>query len=502
MPTYRGPGGVTEEAASPEEAARKFNARLAASAAPGTPEATRQRDLIGRAKDWLLGEGAGSGEALTRAQSATEPGAFGEAVRGMGHVLLPGSFHEAAVMAALPFAGRMAAVIPGAGLLGGAARSAVRLGVPTAAGATAGAASASQRGQTITEGAKEGALVGLTAAGVAEAFKGTASLLEAAGRRWGHLDTQAFNDRVRTVIGPEVAGAIEKDIPVLAGKVKDISGIIKLQDEATGRKIVAQMFDKTEGRIAERLLGVQFPVEEDIFRLSRGKPVPVATPETVQVGQITQPAAPKPMHLLDAKQTLDVAKRLRSMTFGKNTALTQPAKLEAERLTGEVLQRLQRADPSLATEYEALRQDYRKFMNLRDFIGEKPDKLFPAGGTSAGPTIDLPLFGDRLVSGMADVSPTDFPALHEVFTGPGGPIGTRPFASSLPIFGRARAPVTLPGLGHVTAYEGGRLDTTRLPAHMEPKLAPTLPGRIERVGRAASMIGVPAIAGPGAEPDQ
>lgn len=482
--------GKTEEEAK-ADAAKLHNQRVQGVPRGQVPTSQDKQnlDFTGRFKQALVGSDPQAGpRGLMQSQGPSDPNAFVSTLQGAGELLLPGSNAEAAVMAALPFVGKAASVIKGAGTAAKAARAATRIGLGTGAGAVGGAIEGGP------EGAKQGAITGAVATGVGELFTGTGSLIEAAANKWGNLDTKAFNTRVRDVLGPEAAHRVMQDIPSLQGKVPlSTDGLVNLLDaKRGGLRIIGDLQDAKEQEIARFINAntgiVNVPTAAvDLAGSVRGPAAasgakgPITQVGTLQGGMTTQRSP---------EQAIKLAKVLRQ----KGAAAQGPDAVEYFNAREEILNALQaQAGPKLGGEYAALRGDYGKMAKLQGFLGERPDLLFPANARGAKQGLDLVQWGDRLMQNFADVNPTDFPALTNMFLGTGGEM-SRAAAGKLPIpFAHSRVGVPIPGLPHVRAYEGGRMSTTQLPPRLQEQVPSPLPGRLETAGKIAAPGLTPTI---------
>lgn len=326
----------------------------------GKKPATGQQDVVGRAKEYLLGKLAPAapeavGQQLAQGDVRTPGGtasALGAAGRAVGEAVMPGSLEELAVMAATGGAGRLGAMAGravGGGLAGQAARTATGVAAPAAAGAAAGAVKG--------ESPLPGAVLGLMAGGIGEAtrlaFQGSGAGIEKFTRYLRGSDVKWYNERVRSQIGPRLAGDIAADIPALreAGiSMTSVPDVIKLLDDSTGRQVVGKLFDKVESRIAKQAGEIELPrdvvlasgrtdlikkvdagVSEDLRRWAGG----VTDPEKLARLQESFAAAGfKPEQIMVPVSGVDaiaIAKALRHQSLRKGEGLAgRPARAMAE----------------------------------------------------------------------------------------------------------------------------------------------------------------------------
>jgi hypothetical protein len=457
-------------------------------------------DFVGRAKAALVGEMSPEARGASMQGDVRDPSSTVAALKGVGDVVLPGSLEQLAVQAATLGA---PGVVRAVGATGQVAKTAIGVGVPAVAGAAAGAA----KGESPVPGAVLGATVGTIGEITRLAFQGTGALLEKITRKWGNLETKAFNERVRAQVGPTIAKDIAADIPSLreAGiSLNNVPDMLKLLDDSTGRQVVGKMFDRVEGEVARKVRSVQIPRD---IAVAAGRQDLVQAADAVatksyndqarmvakqlgipandsRVVQVLEQAGIKPLATVTVEASgsdaIAIAKQLRHQGLRKGEGIQgRPPRAMAE----DIQQRLDRAlgnDP-LKGQYAQLRDDYSKFMDLRDWmVKNDPSALFPGMVSKGGATIDLVHFGDRMVKDIADLPPSRFPHLHRTMTGAGS--GTRAVEAERG-FGM-HVGTGIPGT-HARVYPSTpRKSPPDVPASLSTVKVP--PGKVRKAGEIAA----------------
>lgn len=437
----------------------------------------KEPDFVGRAKAGILG-----------ALPSPEAGLMSATAQAAGETFLPGSLEELAVQAATLGAPGVAKAV-GAG--GQVAKAAIGVGLPTAAGAATGGLG--------------GAALGAGAGAIGEAtklfFQGTGAGIEKLTRYLRGTEVKAFNERVRSQIGPKLAHDIGADIPSLrkAGiTLTNVPDVVKLLDDSTGRQVVGKMFDTVEEAVAKKVGSVELPREAlqaagraDLLAKAPGPPAEWArtaaqmTPEKRAALEAELRAAgffdgPVPVSGADA---IAIAKQLRFQGLRSGPDAKGHAPRE---LANAVQQKLDVAlgDSPLKAEYAQLRDDYSKFMDLRDWLVKNdPSKLFPGMVSKGGATIDLVAFGDRMMKDIADLPPSRFPNLHALMTGEGS--GTRAVGGGSPVQGSMGLHV--PGTPIYLHPKGGKAKVPETPSGLD--VGKTPPGPIRRAGGIVGGVG-------------
>ena len=465
---------------------------------PKTGKPGKAPDFVGRAKEALVGAIRGtSGDPAAVGASlqggASSPGGTLNAIRqGVGAVteaVAPGSLEELAVQAATlgtPGIGRAV------GATGQLAKTAVGIAAPTVAGGIAGATKGDPVG---------GATLGLTAGTIGEAtrlaFAGTGAVLDKVTRRWGNLEMRQYNERTRTQVGPMIARDINADIPSLksAGiELRGVPDVLKLLDDSTGRQVVGRMFDDVEAKVAKKVGTIDVPRDvlqaagrEDLIAASPGMPkdwertaARLAPDKRAQLeAELKQAGFFDGPVSVSGEDAIAVAKQLRHAGLRKGEGIAgRPPRVMAEDIQSRIDKAL--GADKLASEYAQLRDDYSKFMDLRDWLNKNdPSKLFPGMVTRGGATIDLVRFGDAMVKDIADLPPSRFPNLHRTMTGAGS--GTRAVeGTQTGLHLGVPVPFT-----HARLYPGGGAPVPETPSGLV-RAAPT--GAFTKAGRVAGSV--------------
>jgi len=416
-------------------------------------------DLVGSWKKWLTDEPEGTPPPLSWKN------VIPRTARAVGRAVLPGSVPEAATDVALAAAGPAAgAVGAGAEALGarpavaGLARAATRMGLPAAASAASGGTAAD----------------GFMAAGVGE-LMGAPSLVGAMGRKFGHLDVDNFLLRVRNAVGPEFAESIAKDInnPAMSRMIRTPEDVAKLVTPKYAKPLKDQ-FNTLEADISRVIRNKGLPHEKIPVSIQAAEAVgykpegslqrqtdivhtsnaPAPRPPLVDAqGRNVNPTIANPTHYnVSVEEAIKMAKDLRDMGRGSGGRMGQQQwdtyKL-GEDITQTLMHRVDQLDPVLAHNYEALRQSWKKFVNIRDAVednvakGILPDvaKLRSESSTKGGVSVDLPKFWTMIRQNLNKLNPEEFRNLHEFFTGVAGTVSgpertPTPLLSSLRVYSR------------------------------------------------------------------
>jgi len=508
-----GPGAVQAHGGVPPyKETQEYVTRVltrAQEAIPETPQAGPSKDVVGQAKEGLLGrfgpaEASAMGQRLVQADPRTPAGAattVGAGIRGLGEQFLPGSIEEAAIMAATLGSGRAGAVVGRQILETTVSKAAAQIGrtatgiaVPAAAGAGT-AFIRGKSGEEIGQAATTGALSGTLGEATRIAFQGTGAAVEGIVRKWTGYNNKAFDAKVRDVIGPKLAESVKQDIPSLtkAGvPLRNVPDVLALLDETTGRKVLGTMFDKVEGDIATKLGKQMIGVPQEAVDLASAIRGPAAQQATAPGSNATvMGASVQPMTPTEAIRLGKILRDKAMTTRGPDSRLYRDA---ANTVTGMVTNEVAKKDPALAGAYTALRDDYGKFMGLRDFLAKDPQKLFPGTTDKKGATIDLVQFGDRLMQDYGDVSPTRYPNLHKLMTG--GGTGQRAVVPEGGI--RLHEGVHIP-MTPLRVYSQNQRGLPEVPEAL--RLPTTPPGAIRKagnvgagLGRVGATVAVPSIA--------
>jgi len=502
---FEGPGGVALEGRGADEAAAKLNAvntyNQQASQAASTSGRTAPKapDIVGRVKQWMVGETSPAQAGAAMQGDIRNPGTTGTALQTAGQALLPGSIEEVVMQLASGGAGRLAgAASRGMGTAGKVAtRAATEVGLPAAAGAAATGVSGGDAGNAALTGAVSGSVSGL--------LGGAGSAVGAWLKRSRGLNDVGQQRSIRNILGPELVSAVVDDIPSLRGTVKRLPDVQLLRTEEGGRKVLGGMFDSVEGRIAATAGPVTLPaaVLAAAGRSNLVKRAPA--PESMKVAQsIAQQLGvpvddPKVVRALEAnglptvlgdsaevpvKTAIEIAKQFRSQGLKKGEALPGRTPRQFAEETQDAINGV--TPTALQQEYTGLREDYSKFMRFRDLLESGGEELFPRMREGGG-TIDLVKFHKWLMDNLGEVPPQEFPAVHRFFTG-GDELGTGPTTKAGRYIG-----VHIPGTPIHTGVKGK--EKLQLPPGQQEKITPTsrVPGVVSGVGRAVGVGSVPSV---------
>ena len=451
----------------------------------GSPAAAPPQDLIGRIKSAITAEPQ-PGQPSFAGIPLRGEGMLASGVRSLGRAVLPGSYPAAAVdVATMGLGGKLKAAgeglrqIPKVGrVLAPVAGLGAEVGVPAAVGA----ATAKVTGEDV----KAGALTGATAGGINAVFGGAGSVIGGFLSKYAHLNVGAFKSKVREILGPKYAQAIVGDIPSLGKSVKSLEDVQLLQTEAGGRKVLGDLFDKTEAQIAKAVGKAEVQVPQETVALAQSLRGPAAAMAQPQPAMATGAAGGTAQI---ATMTVDKAIELGKVLRAKGAAKTPDARVyrqAADGLLEQVNGLLATAgQKDLAAAYQGLRQDYSKFMRVKDYLDSGGVDLFPPM-TRGGSTLDLVRGHRALMDSVESLPPQEFPNLHTFYKG-SEPLGTGPtgftfHAPRIYTGSKARIGETLPPMPFVA-----------LPKGMQSTLREGLPTPRGTAARVSAIGAVPTI---------